>query len=382
MNSALETATGKPDAKPGKSAAVKRELISDQSTKQVGRPNESRTIAPAGRQATLVPDDLSSSGRVSAFLKRLMPATQGEAAAAALVPWVCDVLPANNSRLAYGRDLADFQTCLAEHGIDPLEVTGDDVRIYKEALSQTGASSATVARRLSVLRGTYQQFGKHGLMHWDQVRDIQAVTSPRVEKNTTPALSEAEAKRLLHAPDTTTIVGLRDHAMLFCFFITACRCSAIANACVGHIERTDTNYYLLVTEKGKKKQRKALLEAAGPLLRYVEAAEIAEDREGPLFRPVAKDRRTPERRLMHRTTIWNIVKKYARHAGIHVDRLGGRGIACHSLRKTALTNAVEHGAKMEQVQQLAGHADIRTTQLYYQPKDRDAEDAARHIQIR
>lgn len=382
MNSANRTATAKRGAKPEKSAAVKREPIADRTSGRVRSPSDSQAIVPVSSQATMVPDDLSSSGKVSAFLKRLMPTTKAEAAVAVLVPWVCDVLPANNSRLAYGRDLADFQTYLNEHGLGSLQVTGDDVRLYKEVLGQAGASGATIARRLSVLRGTYQQFGKHGLMDWDQVRDIQAVSSPRVEKNTTPCLSEAEARRLLHAPDMTTIVGLRDHAMLFCFFITACRCSAIANACVGNIERTDTNYYLLVTEKGKKKQRKALLEAAGPLLRYVEAAGIAEDREGPLFRPVAKDRRTLERRLMHRTTIWNIVKKYARQGGIHVDRLGGRGIACHSLRKTALTNALEHGAKMEQVQQLAGHADIRTTQLYYQPKDRDAEDAARHIQIR
>jgi len=61
---------------------------------------------------------------------------------------------------------------------------------------------------------------------------------------------------------------------------------------------------------------------------------------------------------------------------------GPGGAAVHALRKTAITNALEHGAKMEQVQQLAGHCDIRTTQLYFAPKERDAEEAARHIQIR
>jgi len=343
MNSPHEAATAKRDAGPEKSAAVKRGPIVDPATKSVGAPNNSKAIVAAGCQASVVPDDLSSSVKVSAFLRRLMPTTKGEAAVAVLVPWVCDVLPANNSRLAYGRDLADFRTYVNKRGLDPLQVTGDDVRLYKEVLREAGASAATIARRLSVLRGTYQQFAKHGLMEWDHVRDIQAVTGPCVEKNTTPILSEEEAKRLLHAPDTGTIVGLRDHAMLFCFFITACRCSAIANACVGHIERTDTNYYLLVTEKGKKKQRKALLEAAGPLLRYLDAAGIADDRDGPLFRPVGKDRKTLERRFMHRTTIWNLVKKYARDAGIHVDRLGGRGVACHSLRKTVAPSRLNLG---------------------------------------
>ena len=53
-----------------------------------------------------------------------------------------------------------------------------------------------------------------------------------------------------------------------------------------------------------------------------------------------------------------------------------------TVRKTSITNAVEHGVKMERVQQLAGHSDIRTRQQYHQPKERDAEDAARQIQIR
>ena len=81
-------------------------------------------------------------------------------------------------------------------------------------------------------------------------------------------------------------------------------------------------------------------------------------------------------------TILAIVKKYARRAGIDPRRLGGRGIGVHSLRKSAITNALQNGAPIQKVQQLAGHCDIRTTQLYYQPSAKDSEDAARHIQIR
>ena len=271
---------------------------------------------------------------------------------------------------------------MQEQGIGPLQVNGDHVRMYKAALLGAGQSATTIARVLSVLRGAYQQFGSHGLLPWERVRDIQAIESPRIEKNTTPALSEIEAKKLLHAPDRSTIQGLRDHAMLFVFFKTAARCSAVASACVGSIERTDTDYYLSVREKGNKRQRKALLEAAPSVLEYLEAAGIRDDIEGPLFRPVAKDRSTLLRRHLGRATIWKIVKGHARQAGIDVDRLSGRGVAVHSLRKTALTNALEHGAKIEQVQQLAGHSDIRTTQLYYQPRESDSENAARHIQIR
>ena len=154
---------------------------------------------------------------------------------------------------------------------------------------QAGRRAGTIARVLSVIRGTYQQFGRKGFIPWNRVGDIHAVTSPRVEKNTTPALSEAEATRLLHAPDPTALLGIRDHAMLFCYFLTAWRCSALTTARVGDIERTDNRYYLVVREKGGKTQRKALLEADGALLRWVEAAGIGSDLEGPLFRAIGSD---------------------------------------------------------------------------------------------
>ena len=118
------------------------------------------------------------------------------------------------------------------------------------------------------------------------------------------------------------------------------------------------------------------------MLAYVDAAGIRADLEGPLFRPVARDRRTLIRKYLDRSTIWEVVKRHARTAGLDPDRIGRRGIGVHSLRKTAITNALENGAPIQKVQQLAGHADIRTTQLYFRPAAKDSEDAARHIQIR
>jgi integrase len=74
--------------------------------------------------------------------------------------------------------------------------------------------------------------------------------------------------------------------------------------------------------------------------------------------------------------------EYARQVGIDADRMGRRGIGVHSLRKTAITNAQQNGAPIQKVQRLAGHNEIRTTHLYFQPSAKDSEDAARHIQIR
>jgi site-specific recombinase XerD len=327
---------------------------------------------------------LTTDEKVAAFLSRLLPVTKDgkHGAVAALLPWVCDRLPSPHSRRAYASDLATFVAHMRHRHIDPLEVTGDDLRVYKAALLAAGQTTATVARTLSVLRGTFQQFGKRGLIPWERVRDIQSVESPRVEKNTTPCLSQQEAIKLLHAPDTSTVIGLRDHALLFVYFKTAARCSAVRNACIGDIERTDFDWYLVVREKGGKTQRKSLLDAAPAVLGYLDAAGLRDDLEGPLFRPVGKDRRTLLRKYLDRSAIWEIVKRNARKAGIDPDRVGRRGIGVHSLRKTAITNALENGAPIQKVQQLAGHADIRTTQLYFQASAKDSEDAARHIQIR
>jgi integrase len=77
-----------------------------------------------------------------------------------------------------------------------------------------------------------------------------------------------------------------------------------------------------------------------------------------------------------------LVKKYCRAAGINPDRLDGRGIGIHSLRKTILQHLIANGTPMHEVREFAGHSDIRTTDLYFTRRDDDAEKAARNIRIR
>jgi integrase len=114
----------------------------------------------------------------------------------------------------------------------------------------------------------------------------------------------------------------------------------------------------------------------------VQRAGIGDDEEGPLFRPMTPDATRLIRRPLDRKTPWRLVKKYCRAAGIDPDRLGGRGIGIHSLRKTAINDAIRNGASMHEVREFAGHSDIRTTEVYFVRKEEDAEVAARRIQIR
>src|SRR5271157_3730609 len=346
---------------------------------------------PAPPRTPLVPEqsdflegDTPAAAKVEAFLARALEATGGDAptTAGALVPWICDALLSNHSVKAYGRDLMDFLRQMQSQGVTPLEVTADHVKLYKRALLEAGMTSATVARRLSVLRGTYKQLAVKGLVSWETAQDIAAVKAPGVQKNATPSLTQKQAIALLEAISTDSLQGIRDLALMSVFFLTGCRVSAVTGACVGHLETDGVEHYLNVTEKRNKKRRKILLDAARPVLAYVSRAGIGDDRKGPLFRPVRPDGAGLVRRYLDRKTPWRLVKKYCQAAGIDPGRLGGRGIGIHSLRKTAINDAIRNGATMHEVREFAGHADIRTTEVYFVRKKEDAEVAARRIQIR
>jgi integrase/recombinase XerD len=335
-------------------------------------------------QTDFLEGDAPAESKVGGFLSRALAATGAQAltTAAALVPWICDALLSNHSVKAYGRDLMHFLRHMHAEGIEPLHVTADHVKLYKRALLEAGMRPATVARRLSVLRGTYKQLAAKGLVSWEMAHDIAAVKATGIQKNSTPSLTQKQAIALLEAIPSDTLQGIRDLALMSVFFLTGCRVSAVIGVCVGHLETDGVEHYLNVTEKRNKKRRKILLDAARPVLAYVARAGIGDDKEGPLFRPLTPDGSSFVRRHLDRKTPWRLVKKYCRAAGIDPDRLGGRGIGIHSLRKTAINDAIRNGASMHEVREFAGHADIRTTEIYFVRKEEDAEVAARRIQIR
>src|SRR4051794_30285370 len=222
-------------------------------------------------RSDLLEGDSPAAAKVEAFLARALAATGTDAptTAGALVPWICDALLSNHSVKAYGRDLMDFLRHMQAQGVDPLQVTPDHVKFYKRALLEAGRTSATVARRLSVLRGTYKQLAAKGLISWETAQDIGAVKAPGVQKNSTPYLTKLQAVSLLEAIPSDTLQGIRDLALMSVFFITGCRVSAVIAASVGHLETDGVEHYLHVTEKRNKKRRKILLDAARPLLSYV-----------------------------------------------------------------------------------------------------------------
>ena len=163
--------------------------------------------------------DAPAVAQVEAFLARALESTGSDApaTAGALVPWICDALLSNHSVKAYGRDLMDFVRHMQAQGVDPLHVTADHVKMYKRAPLEAGLKSATVARRLSVLRGTYKQLAAKGLVSWETAQNIAAVKAAGVQKNSTPSLTRRQAVALLEVILTDTLQGIRDLAMMSVF---------------------------------------------------------------------------------------------------------------------------------------------------------------------
>ena len=110
-------------------------------------------------------------------------------------------------------------------------------------------ATATVARRLSVLRGAYGRLAAKGLISWETAQDIAVIKAVSVQKNSTPSLTQRQAVALLEAIPTDTLQGIRDLAMMSVFFLTGCRISAVTHAYVGHLETDGVEHYMNVTEQ-------------------------------------------------------------------------------------------------------------------------------------
>ena len=187
----------------------------------------------------------------------------------------------------------------------------------------------------------------------------------------------------MEAIPSDTLQGIRDLALMSVFFITGCRVSAVTGACVGHLETDGVEHYLHVTEKRNKKRRKILLDAARPVLAYLERAGIAGGQGGALV-PAHEAGRERLRAAAPgpQDPLAAGEEVLPRRRASTPSGLGGRGIGIHRLRKTAINDAIRNGAAMHEVREFAGHADIRTTEVYFVRKEEDAEVAARRIQIR
>ena len=265
------------------------------------------------------------------------------------------------TRRAYRLDVRHFMATLGITTTEQLRQADHRAVIAWERAMREGehAAPSTIRRRLSALSSLFKHLVRHGHAAKNPVREIErpAINS---EEGTTAAFSKAQARRLLDAPPSDTLEGLRDRAILSIGLQVGLRRAEIAAMTVGDLHQNRGYDSLRVTRKGGRRDALAINpQAAARLRAYLEHAGHGDDIDGPMFRPLHHNgRQSHARRAMHPDAIDRVLRKHAATLGLT------RGYSAHSMRATFITTALENGAQLEDVQKAAGHRDPSTTKLY------------------
>lgn len=258
-----------------------------------------------------------------------------------------------NTQLAYGRDLAQLQDWLATIGAELTSADEKALRSYLAALSRAQVAPATAARRLSCLRQFYRFLFSEGLRTDDPTARLD---SPRKARPLPKILSEEDVDKLLASAHTQTDVdGLRLIALIEMLYATGLRVSELVGLPLTAI-RQGTEA-ILVRGKGGKERLVPLNDAARDALAAylkVRPAFVGEGLESRWLFPSRG-----ESGFLTRQRFAQMLKDVAAAAGIPRHK-----ISPHVLRHAFASHLLAHGADLRSVQQMLGHADISTTQIY------------------
>ena len=257
-----------------------------------------------------------------------------------------------NTRQAYERDLRLFCKTLGFKNSDALvNVSREQITWYMTQLKEKGLAAATIARKLAAIKAFYRFMTAEGYMDANPAEVVEAGTKgiklPRV-------LSEDEVVRLLNQPDITTAEGFRDRTMLEVLYATGMRVSELINLT---LERVDLNMkYIIAFGKGNKERIVPLGSVAAEFLQqYLEKVRPKLTHAGRntniVFLAFGGHELTRQR-------FWQIIRAYGRKANIN------KALTPHILRHSFATHLLDNGADLRSVQELLGHSDISTTQIY------------------
>ncbi len=258
----------------------------------------------------------------------------------------------SNTVASYLRDIRQFSEWLrTTEEQDILEATQLNIRAYLEHLTEDGRSGATLSRNLASIKNFYAYLVSSGFLERTPVVDVHV---DRGEKKLPQILTGREIELLLQQPALTDAKGYRDKAMLETMYATGIRVTELIELNV-----EDVNLELgLVKCGGSNKSRSiplypAALRALSAYLWYVRSGMLADPSEKALFVNVSGTR-------MSRQGFWKILKHYQQTANIEKE------ITPHTLRHSFAVHLLENGADLGSLQELMGHSDISSTQLYTQ----------------
>ncbi|HLV61055.1 MAG TPA: site-specific tyrosine recombinase XerD [Fredinandcohnia sp.] len=252
---------------------------------------------------------------------------------------------------AYGADLQRYLDFLHREGVREADaIRPEHVSAHLAELEEAGLSARSQARHLAAIRMFHRFLLGDRLATSDPAR---AVERPKIGRSLPVVLGHAEIEALLAAPDPATAVGARDRAILELLYATGLRVSELCDLTLDDLHLQAG--YLVARGKGNKERIVPVgLVAIAAVEHYLRSARdaIARGRAGRhLFVG-------PTGRRLSRQTVWKRIRLHARAAGIRKE------ISPHKLRHSFATHLLEGGADLRAVQQMLGHADVSTTQIY------------------
>ena len=256
----------------------------------------------------------------------------------------------DNSLQSYRLDLLHLQGRLAGRGKDLKAATREDLLAVLASEVQQGKSPRSISRYLSAYRQFYRWLVREGTISSDPVALIE---SPKTGRGLPKALTEEQVESLLAAPDTETMLGMRDQAMLELMYATGLRVSELVGLELSNLNLNQG--VIRVIGKGRKERLVPIGdEAHDSLIVYLSSGRPE------LLKGVQTDSVfvTNRKAGMTRQAFWYMVRRYAVHSDIP------QKLSPHMLRHSFATHLLNHGADLRVVQLLLGHSDLSTTQIY------------------
>jgi integrase/recombinase XerD len=258
----------------------------------------------------------------------------------------------NNTVLSYKNDIHAFVSFLKDSDIDdPSDISSDNIGGFFKTLKELGLSGTSSARYFSSLKGFFLYLLKNKYI---VKNPIEKITAPKMSKKLPGVLDINEIEKILSAPNVNDKLGLRDKAILELFYACGTRVSELINLKVSDLFFDDE--IIRVFGKGSKER---LIPIGSSAIQWI--GEYLKK-----SRPLLMKKSKSENNLflnsraskLSRMGIWKIIDRYVKEAGIKKD------VHPHTFRHSFATHLLEGGADLRAVQEMLGHADISTTQIY------------------
>ena len=256
---------------------------------------------------------------------------------------------ADNSLQAYRRDWEDIERFLQERKKTPMTASADDFRAYLQHETRIGQSTRTVARRLAAIRVFLRFLPTIG---HDRAAVLQQLERPKPESTLPKILNRSQVNQLIAAPNPKSMLYARDVAILELLYASGLRATELCD-----LELRDLNLQVgcvRVLGKGQKERIVPVGQAAiDAITRYLAECRPRLDRAASQKLFLSRTGKP-----MERIGLWFLVGKYGRKSGLL------KSVSPHTLRHCFATHLIGGGADLRIVQELLGHSDISTTQIY------------------